>query len=68
MREQHDIGLSGEVYDTPLHQQPVFASFADRSLPQAEWLCARHVCLPLYPTLEERDADYVLESLASELQ
>ena len=25
MRERFDIGLSGEVYDTPLHQQPVFA-------------------------------------------
>ena len=68
MREKYDIGLSGEVYDTPLHRQPVFEAFADRSLPGAEWLSARHICLPLYPTLEERDADYVLESLASELQ
>lgn len=68
MREKYGIGLSGEVYDTPLHRQPVFEAFADRSLPGAEWLSARHICLPLYPTLEERDADYVLESLASELQ
>jgi len=68
MREKYDIGLSGEVYDTPLHRQPVFEGFAGRSLPGAEWLSARHICLPLYPTLEERDADYVLESLASELQ
>ncbi len=37
-------------------------------LPGAEWLCARHICLPLYPSLDERDADYVIESLASELQ
>jgi len=56
------------VYDTPLHQQPVFAGLADRDLPGAEWLCARHICLPLFPTLEERDADYVIESLALELQ
>jgi perosamine synthetase len=68
LRARYDIGLSGEVYDTALHQQPVFEQFADRALPGAEWLCARHICLPLYPSLEERDADYVLESLASELQ
>ena len=67
LRERYDIGLSGEVYDTPLHQQPVFAAYADRPLPGAELLCARHICLPLYPTLDENDADYVVESLLSEL-
>jgi len=63
MRERFDIGLSGEVYDTPLHQQPVFEPFADRPLPGAEFIGARHICLPLYPTLSETDADYVVESL-----
>ena len=33
-----------------------------------EWLCARHVCLPLYPALSEADADYVVESLATALE
>ena len=61
---EFDIGLSGEVYDTPLHHQPVFSQLADRALPGAEWLCARHICLPLYPSLTESDADYVVESLA----
>jgi dTDP-4-amino-4,6-dideoxygalactose transaminase len=64
LRERFDIGLSGEVYDTPLHLQPVFAPFADRALPGAEELCARHVCLPLYPALSEDDADYVIKSIA----
>jgi perosamine synthetase len=67
LRAEYDIGLSGEVYDTPLHHQPVFASLADRSLPGAEWLCARHVCLPLYPSLEPGDVDYVVTSLAEAL-
>lgn len=67
MREKYDIGLSGEVYDTPLHRQPVFAQFADRELPGADWICARHICVPLYPSLDESDADYVIDSLASEL-
>jgi dTDP-4-amino-4,6-dideoxygalactose transaminase len=67
LRERFDIGLSGEVYDTPLHEQPVFAEYADRPLPGAEWLCARHICLPLYPSLPESDADYVIESLETVL-
>jgi len=67
LREQFDIGLSGEVYDTPLHRQPVFAPFADRDLPGAEYIGARHICLPLYPSLAESDADYVVESLGTVL-
>jgi len=67
LRERFDIGLSGEVYDTPLHRQPVFEPFADRDLPRADALCARHICLPLYPSLPESDADYVIESLGTVL-
>jgi dTDP-4-amino-4,6-dideoxygalactose transaminase len=71
MRDTYDVGLSGEVYDTPLHHQPVFAHLAEEqgvvSLPGAEWICAHHVCLPLYPSLADEDADYVVESLAAAL-
>src|SRR5438477_1307753 len=67
MRERFDIGLPGEVYDTPLHQQPVFEALADRALPGAEFIGARHICLPLYPSLAESDADYVVESLGTVL-
>jgi dTDP-4-amino-4,6-dideoxygalactose transaminase len=67
LRTEYDIGLSGEVYDTPLHHQPVFSELDDRQLPGAEWLCARHVCLPIYPALSEADADYVVESVATAL-
>jgi dTDP-4-amino-4,6-dideoxygalactose transaminase len=64
MREEFDVGLSGEVYETGLHQQPVFAPWADGPLPGTEWLCARHICLPLYPALLDSDAHHVIESLA----
>jgi len=67
LREDFEVGLSGEVYETPLHLQPVFEPWADGSLPAAEWLCARHICLPLYPDLSDEDADYVVTSLASTL-
>jgi dTDP-4-amino-4,6-dideoxygalactose transaminase len=67
LRTEYDIGLSGEVYDTPLHHQPIFSELDDRALPGAEWLCAHHVCLPLYPALTEAEADYVVESVAAAL-
>ena len=67
LRADYEIGLSGEVYDTPLHHQPVFAPLAERALPGAEWLCGRHVCLPLYPSLEPNEVDFVVESLAEAL-
>ena len=55
------------MYDTPLHHQPIFSQLDDRVLPGSEWLCARHICLPLYPALTEADADYVVESLVTAL-
>ena len=67
MREEFDVGLSGEVYETGLHEQPVFASSAEGPLPRTEWLCARHVCLPLYPSLTDTEIHYVIDSLGKAL-
>jgi perosamine synthetase len=67
MREEFGVGLSGEVYDTPCHLQPVFSAFADRPLPKAEDLCARHICLPVSAKMTEEDARYVLKSLEATL-
>ena len=67
MREQFDVGLSGEVYETPCHLQPIFAGYSDGPLPQAERLCAHHVCLPISARMTREDATYVVESLARSL-
>jgi len=67
LRAEFDIGLSGEVYETGLHQQPVFAAEAEGPLPGTEWLCARHICLPLYPDLTDTDVHFVIESLGKTL-
>jgi len=67
LREEFGVGLSGEVYDTPCHLQPVFAGIASGPLPKAEDLCARHVCLPVSAVMTESDARYVLESLTAAL-
>jgi len=67
MREQFDVGLSGEVYETPCHLQPIFSEFLDGPLPQAERICAQHVCLPVSAKMTREDARYVLQSLEAAL-
>ena len=63
MRDDHRVSLSGEVYDTPLHRQPVFAAYADRELPGAEETCARHICLPISAVMTDEDALQVTDAL-----
>ncbi len=62
---RHDIRLAGEVYDLPLHHQPVLAGYApDLSLPAAEDACQRHVCLPVHSDMRDDEVDQVLEAVA----
>jgi dTDP-4-amino-4,6-dideoxygalactose transaminase len=72
LREQYDVGLSGEVYEAPCHLQPVFAepaggADAAGTLPVAEELCARHICMPVSAVMSDDDARYVVESLEKAL-
>jgi perosamine synthetase len=67
LREKYGVGLSGEVYEAPCHVQPVFAQYRDDDFPIAEDICRRHVCLPLYATMTDEDARYVLASLKAAL-
>ncbi|MCM3923643.1 DegT/DnrJ/EryC1/StrS aminotransferase family protein [Frankia sp. AiPs1] len=67
LKERHGVSLSGEVYEAPLHQQPVFSDYVGRSLPVAEDLCARHVCLPIHSDMTDAEADHVVTSFAAAL-
>ena len=65
LRAEFEVFLSGEVYELPCHEQPVFASLAnDEKLPIAEDLCRRHVCLPISAMMTDDQARHVLDSLA----
>ena len=56
LRERFGVALSGEVYDTPCHRQPYFGDrFPAGSYPVAEYLAARHVCLPVYSGMRAAD-------------
>ena len=61
--EKRGVQLSGYVYELPLHKQPVFPNHNDISLPNSEKLCSTHVCLPIYPLLNEAEAEYVAQNV-----
>lgn len=61
--KERGVRLSGGVYDTPLHRQPVFEALTDGQFPVADDVCARHVCLPLYYGMREEEARYVVGTL-----
>jgi perosamine synthetase len=67
LADEHDVRLAGEVYDLPLHRQPVFAEFAGDgpALPVAEDLCARHVCLPVHSDMTDGEVDQVCEAVSA---
>ena len=67
LRESFDVGLSGEVYEAPCHLQPVFGPLAAGTLPVAEDVCARHICLPVSAVMTDDDAAYVVDSLGKAL-
>lgn len=63
LRERHGVGLAGEVYEEPLHKQPVFEKYLITPLPISEDLCARHICLPVFSGMEEADAHHIIQAL-----
>ncbi|HUE59030.1 MAG TPA: DegT/DnrJ/EryC1/StrS aminotransferase family protein [Acidimicrobiales bacterium] len=62
------VGMSGEVYATPLHKEPVFASLAETELPVAEDLCARHVCLPVHSDMADSEVQQVIDGVRGTLK
>ncbi|HTY62293.1 MAG TPA: DegT/DnrJ/EryC1/StrS aminotransferase family protein [Acidobacteriota bacterium] len=63
LREQYGVSLAGEVYEEPLHKQPVFEKYCTGPLPISEDLCARHICLPVFSGMKEGEAQEVLHAL-----
>jgi dTDP-4-amino-4,6-dideoxygalactose transaminase len=65
LASEYQVKLAGEVYDLPLHRQPVFAEFAGPPLPVAEDLSARHICLPVHSDMTDDEVDQVLTAVAA---
>jgi len=67
LRERFQVSLSGEVYDTPCHRQPVFKEWAAGDFPVADEVCSRHVCLPIYPYMTDDEIDRVVTGMRETL-
>lgn len=67
--KEKSIGLQGEVYGIPLHMQPVAkeAEF-EGEFPNADDVCNRHICLPIYPSLTDEQVEKVVTELANLLK
>jgi dTDP-4-amino-4,6-dideoxygalactose transaminase len=65
LKQRFQVSLSGEVYETPLHAQPVFAKYARGALPGAESFCARHVCLPVHSDMTDAEVERVLHAFTT---
>jgi len=70
MQDNYGVMLTGEVYSDPCHSQPVFQKYPAKLandphdvFPNTDYVCARHICLPLYPGLEDEEVRYVVASL-----
>lgn len=66
LKEKYDVSLSGEVYELPCHLQPIFKDlygFKEGDFPVAEDICKRQICLPVFATMTEEQARYVIDSL-----
>ena len=57
--EKTGIAPSGYVYEIPLHKLPIFPKKNQLSLPKTEYLCGRHLCLPLFYSMSDEQARYV---------
>ena len=62
LREEHEVFCSGEVYATPLHHEEVLRPYVRESLPVAEDVCSRHLCLPVMSDMTDAEVDHVIES------
>jgi len=63
LREQFKFSLPGEVYELPCHLQPIFAPYNKEPLPEAEYICKQHICLPISGVMKAEEAYFVIDSL-----
>jgi dTDP-4-amino-4,6-dideoxygalactose transaminase len=71
LKEKYGVSLSGEVYELPCHLQPIFKDlygFKEGDFPVAEDICKRQICLPVFATMTEEQAKYVVKSLKEVLK
>ena len=64
LREKYGVSLTGEVYEDPIHRQPIYERYADTDLSVSERVCANHICLPIFSGMTEAQAHQVIDALS----
>jgi len=65
LKETHGVQCSGEVYEFPLHRHPVLAHLDPGDLKQAEDVCGRQMCLPIFASMTDVEVERVIAALAA---
>lgn len=65
LREQHGVACSGEVYELAVHQNPAFAMLDTGDLAGAAEACGRQLCLPVFASMTDAQADQVAAALVA---
>ena len=60
---KNNISLTGGVYYTPLHRQPVIGIKSDKLFPNTTYFSDNHFCPPCYPELKISDIDRICKVL-----
>jgi dTDP-4-amino-4,6-dideoxygalactose transaminase len=63
LKKEYGVSLSGCVYELPCHLQPIFKEQKNGNFPVSEDLCTRHICPPIYATMKDDEAVYVVDSI-----
>jgi dTDP-4-amino-4,6-dideoxygalactose transaminase len=64
-------GIRCQVHYIPIHLQPFYKNnygFKSGDFPVAEEFYRQEISIPMYPTLEEIDLNYIISSLTESLE
>ena len=65
LKTEHGVQCSGEVYEFPLHKHEVLTHLDPGNLVNAEIACGRQMCLPIFASMTDAEADRVIAALAA---
>jgi perosamine synthetase len=60
LKDNHNVHCSGEVYEVPLHRNEVLKHLDPGDLTNAEIVCGRQLCLPIFASMTDAQADQVV--------
>lgn len=66
--KEKGVSLQGEVYEIPVHMQPVFKDeFGHLLLPNSTSICKNHICLPIFYGMSDEQVSFTIECLQKTL-